>query len=309
MVRLTPSCALLALSALPAVAAGPLAFFHTTSQAVVRAGLRSVFRFNETQIDRFLAAGDAPLEPHPYAFDLTDANYETILATGTEDNPFAPPLSEEDVWVITVHGPDPISKVFLKRMDEVAAHNSSQAGGSLAPNVHFARLSYARETILPTRLWLWRTPVIVIGTNRMRTLRFLRPGNVRPDAETLSEVLSKPDVWKQVEPWTGALAPGGRFEDRLHRLAKIWAKVHRESAKVPKFVLLALSGFIMNFVISWFHKDDGAKQARFQAQVDKAREELAAKAVVDEAAAAPVPTSAATPTTGNPAKKRASRRT
>ncbi|BGP44498.1 hypothetical protein JCM10450v2_000312 [Rhodotorula kratochvilovae] len=305
MVRLTASCALLALSALPAVTAGPLSFFQTTSQAVVRAGLRNVLRFNETQIDRILATEETPLEPHPYAFDLTDANYETVLATGTENNPFATPLSDDDVWVVTVHGPDPISKHFLKGMDEVALHNSSQAGGTLAPSIHFARLSYARETILPTRWWLWRTPVIVIGTNRMRTLRFLRPGNVRPDAETLSEVLSKPDTWKQIEPWTGGLAPGGRFEDRLHRLAKIWAKIHRESAKVPKFVLLALSGFIMNFVISWFHKDDGAKQAKFQAQLDRAREEQAAKAAAEKAAAAPAPAPA---TTATPSKKRANKR-
>lgn len=41
------------------------------------------------------------------AVDLTDDNYETVLATGTTDNPFAPTLPEDDVWVITVFGPDP----------------------------------------------------------------------------------------------------------------------------------------------------------------------------------------------------------
>lgn len=155
----------------------------------------------------------------------------------------------------------------------------------------------------------------------MRTLRFVRPGNVRPNVESLSELLSKPDLWKQVEVWEGRLAPGGSLcvarslpppllrharelthrvcsEDRLHRLAKIWAKIHRESSKVPKFALLALSGFIMNFVVSWvrcpsltlarsrtrrltlsarqFHKDDDKKQARFMEQVEKAREDQAA---------------------------------
>lgn len=46
--------------------------------------------------------------------------------------------------------------MFLAGMDEVATHNSSAAGGSLPAHMHFARLNYARETILPTRWWLWR---------------------------------------------------------------------------------------------------------------------------------------------------------
>ncbi|TNY21644.1 hypothetical protein DMC30DRAFT_415814 [Rhodotorula diobovata] len=309
MVRLSASCALLALSALPLASAGPLGFFQDASNKVVRGGLRNILRLNETQIDRILATEDTPLEPHPFAFDLTDDNYETLLATGTEDNPFAPPLPREDVWVVTVHGPDPVSKMFLAGMDEVATHNSSAAGGSLPAHMHFARLNYARETILPTRWWLWRTPVIVLGTNRMRTLRFVRPGNVRPNVESLSELLSKPDLWKQVEVWEGRLAPGGSFEDRLHRLAKIWAKIHRESSKVPKFALLALSGFIMNFVVSWFHKDDDKKQARFMEQVEKAREDQAAAtwAAAKETTTAPAPASAPAAST-TPAKKRASKR-
>ncbi|GAA5837201.1 hypothetical protein JCM9279_005614 [Rhodotorula babjevae] len=306
MVRLSASCALLALSAIPLASAGPLSFFQETSHAVVRSGLRNILRLNETQIDRILATDETPLEPHPFAFDLTDENYETVLGTATLDNPFASPLPREDVWVITVHGPDPVSKVFLKGMDEVATYNSSAAGGSLPANMRFARLGYARETILPTRWWLWRTPVIVIGTNRMRTLRFIRPGNVRPNVEALSDMLSKPALWQQVDVWEGKLAPGGSFEDRLHRVAKIWAKIHRESAKVPKFALLAVSGFIMNFVVSWFHKDDDKKQAQFKEKVEKARlEQASAEAATTETPTVAVPKAQAA---ASPAQRRSSRR-
>lgn len=51
--------------------------------------------------------------------------------------------------------------------------------------------------------------MIVIGTDGMRTLRFLQPGHVRPDVEELVELFSKPQVWQQLPPWTGMLAPGG----------------------------------------------------------------------------------------------------
>ncbi|GAA5997264.1 uncharacterized protein JCM10292_000136 [Rhodotorula paludigena] len=291
MVRLSAPCALLALSALPGTLAGPLQLFQDGSNAVIRAGMRNILRLNETTIDRLLANEETPLEPHPYAFDLTDDNYEVVLATGTEDNPFATPLSEDDIWVVTVHGPDAVSKIFLKGMDEVATHNSSKAGGVLPSNMHFARLSYARETILPTRWWLWRTPVIVIGTNRLRELRFLQPGNVRPESETLSELLSKPEVWKTVPVWEGALAPGGSFEERLARLAVHWAKLHKASSKVPKFALLALSGFLMNFVVGWFHKDDAKLQAEFRARIAKEADTAAsttpATATTSATAAAP----------------------
>lgn len=83
-------------------------------------------------------------------------------------------------------------------------------------------------------------------------------------------------------------------EPQLARASKIWAKIHSSSAKLPSFVLLAISGFIMNFVVAWvrdlplasnfpprpkavrqdltrssctqFHKDDAKRQAEFKAR-------------------------------------------
>lgn len=43
----------------------------------------------------------------------------------------------------------------------------------------------------------------------------------------------------------------GRSEPHLIRVSKIWARIHNTSAKLPSVFLLALSGFTMNFVVSW----------------------------------------------------------
>lgn len=107
--------------------------------------------------------------------DLTDDNWETVLGTATYGNPYAAPVGRDDVWIVTVHGNDPFvrlsrskrslaellssrsaSKVFVEAMDDVAAYNSSDAGGTLPANMRFARLSYARETIPTTKWWIWK---------------------------------------------------------------------------------------------------------------------------------------------------------
>ncbi|BGP52630.1 hypothetical protein JCM8202_004840 [Rhodotorula sphaerocarpa] len=276
MVRLGSSLALLAASALPLAQAGPISALYSTGDSVVRYGLRNFLRLNETQIDRVLRNENTPIDPHPFARDLTDEDYETILATGT-DNAFAPVLPSDDVWVITVFGTDPVSKPCLEAMNNVSLRHSHEAGGSLPAKLHFARLNYARETVLTTRFWLWRTPVIVIGTDGMRTLRFLQPGHVRPDVEELVELFSKPQVWQQLPPWTGMLAPGGFLEPYILRLALIWARIHKVSSKLPSMVLLAFSGFIMNFAVSWFHKNDDQLQKNFAKRAAEERNKKAAE--------------------------------
>lgn len=81
----------------------------------VRFAVRAARTKARRDADSFLRGGG------DRAVDLTDDNYETVLATGTTDNPFAPTLPEDDVWVITVFGPDP-SVHF--RLDEVSAFPS-----------------------------------------------------------------------------------------------------------------------------------------------------------------------------------------
>lgn len=45
---------------------------------------------------------------------------------------------------------------MMNATDGVAMYNSSDAGGTLPSSMKFARMDYGTETILPTRLWLWK---------------------------------------------------------------------------------------------------------------------------------------------------------
>ncbi|GAA5877353.1 hypothetical protein JCM16303_006252 [Sporobolomyces ruberrimus] len=256
----------------------PLGIISSAGEGVVRFGLRNVLRLNETSIDAILNRGESPLEPHPYALDLTDDNWETAFATGTTDNAFASPLPADTVWVVNVHGPDPVSRAYTEALDFVARHNSSMAGGTLPKNVRFARISYNQETILTTRWWLWRPPVIVIATNNTRDLRFIQPTLLRPSAESFAELMSKPEIWEPVPVWRGSLGPDGKFEYAVAKLSNIWSRWHRATSKIPNVVLLGISGFIMNIFLTWLHSGDAAKKAKAAERAAKAKlEETGAK--------------------------------
>jgi hypothetical protein len=45
---------------------------------------------------------------------------------------------------------------MARPFDAVANDNSSFAGGSLPASMRFARISYEKETVLTTRLWIWK---------------------------------------------------------------------------------------------------------------------------------------------------------
>lgn len=71
-------------------------------------------------------------------YDLTDANYETILRTGS-DNPLSSViLPVSTIWVITVYGQDGISPMFVNASDSIAT-DASRYGQTLSKNMKFAR--------------------------------------------------------------------------------------------------------------------------------------------------------------------------
>ncbi|GAA5899403.1 uncharacterized protein JCM6883_005209 [Sporobolomyces salmoneus] len=273
------SLGLIALTSATCVsAATPLGVISAAGEGVVRFGLRNILRLNETSIEMILNRGERPLEPHPYAIDLTDENWYTALATGTPDNAYAPPLPDDTIWVVNVYGPDGVSKAYTEALDFVARHNSSEAGGKLPKQVKFARLSYNQETVLATRWWLWRPPVIVIATNKTRDLRFIQPTLLRPSAESFAELLSKPEIWEVLPVWKGSLAPGGKYEYLVAKLADAWSRWHKATSKIPNVVLLGFSGFIMNIFLTWLHSNDGKKKTKEAKKAVKAKvEETGAK--------------------------------
>lgn len=56
---------------------------------------------------------------------------------------------------------------------------------------------------------VYSVPVVIIATDNFKTIRFLRPGMIRPNVQDLSALLSEPDVWKNAPVWESSYAPGG----------------------------------------------------------------------------------------------------
>lgn len=46
--------------------------------------------------------------------------------------------------------------MMMNASNGVAMFNSSESGGTLPSSMKFARINYATETILTTRMWLWK---------------------------------------------------------------------------------------------------------------------------------------------------------
>lgn len=288
MVRLL---SVVAFAALPVLSlAGPLEQLTALQEAgnsIARKVLSTVFRFNDTQVERVMTT-KAALPPHDFAVDITDKNWESVLSTGT-DNPFDPPLPEDTVWVISVYGADQISKLFMTASDAVAQFNSSGAGGTLPKNLRFGRINYATETVLPTRWWMWKVPVLVIGTNGMKDLRFFKIGQVVPFHGPMSQLLANANRYETMPVWASSFGPRGEREWILIPIANGWAKYHEYMSKIPNFVLLMLSGVVMNVVVGWFHKDkpattvpvptDDERRAVIRARLAKEKVEVAQAAV------------------------------
>ncbi|KAM0747490.1 hypothetical protein T439DRAFT_328729 [Meredithblackwellia eburnea MCA 4105] len=292
MVRLAR---LAALMALPVASLAQFGALQDMGNSVARKVLMSVFRMNETQVERILET-NTTLPTHPYAVDLTDKNWEAVLRTGT-DNPLENPLPDDTVWAVLVHAQDQISKLFVEAFNEVATHNSSASGGSLPPNIKFARLNYGSETILTTRWWLWKVPVLVISTKNQRHLRFFKQGQLPPFQIPIARLLSERETWENWPIWTGSLAPGGSREWMLIPIAEYWALFHSKMSKIPNFVLLMLSGVLMNFVLGWFHTEK-PKQATMNPVTpnEERRAQIKAKIAKEKAEASGLGTSTSAPT-------------
>ncbi|SGY37763.1 BQ5605_C003g01884 [Microbotryum silenes-dioicae] len=228
-----------------------------TSRGAIKGVLTGVFGMNATAVDKVFTNEKKGLPKHPYALDLTDENYDTVFSTGTY-TPYSRDLSEDTVWVVHVHGPDPISRKLGEAFDQVALVNSSQAGGELPSNMRFARLDYNEETFLTTLWWMWKPPVVVIfnlnTTTHQIDYRFFSSRMLIPHAVPLSNLLNNRTTWETVPTWNGILSPHGLLGSVVPHVARGWTYYHHTVRRVPNFILLMISGFVMNFVVAWFHQ-------------------------------------------------------
>jgi hypothetical protein len=147
-------------------------------------------------------------------------------------------------------------------------------------------------------------PYYVLATDRARTLRFFRAGQMNVDADVLHAFLRE-QAYLGTPPWSSAFAPGGEREWALERFARASEWVYDRVVLVPRWLFMLVTGTLGTALIQLFHRGEAPdakaveeKRRRLlagQAQA-KAREEAAALKAKQEADAAAVKAS--------PAKKR-----
>ncbi|KAJ6560308.1 hypothetical protein B0H19DRAFT_945759 [Mycena capillaripes] len=210
---------------------------------------------------------------------ITDNNYFDMVV----NEPMSEEEEEKRVWCIVVSSTssrqEGISKFIDNAFDD--AYNETLIAGDL-PHVRFARIDYLNVTYVTTKWSLWTAPTIVILKDRGQTLRFYRAGQLRVAHGALREFLMR-EGWVATPPWSGAFAPGGSREFVLEYFAIWMTKMYLVVVRVPRWILLLISGSIASFAINLFH-GFGRK-----APPPKA----AARPPTDATAAAPAPAPAA----------------
>lgn len=173
--------------------------------------------------------------------------------------------------------------------DDTATHNSSEAGGTLPKNMRFARINYGTETVLPTRLWLWkyvnsrcvlfkklirvskkgpgdghrdqqppRPPLLQDRTDCAVPQAHVRAVGERGALEVHAGLEWEFCAWRQSVRlrWESSRDPqlirrALRSAWMLEPISNAWATYHKYMSKIPSFVLLMVSGMMMNFVVGF----------------------------------------------------------
>ncbi|KAK4702222.1 hypothetical protein P7C70_g4002, partial [Phenoliferia sp. Uapishka_3] len=244
---------MVALVALPASSLAQFAFLQDAGNSAIRKVLSTVLRFNSTQVDRVLTT--PKVEAHPYAVDLTDQNWETLLRTGSDD-PFGASLPDDTIWCVSVYGQD---QWHPSTSDEIRQDGLRDGDNLTDPlvDVEVRRLpQYAPPVVTLTPSFSEiRAPIMVIGTNGMKDLRFFRIGQIAPFLGPMSDLLQNQERWETMPIWRSGISPGGSKEWIIIPLANAWAIYHKYMSQIPSFVLLIVSGMMMNFVVGIFHKE------------------------------------------------------
>ncbi|KAK0461642.1 uncharacterized protein EV420DRAFT_1526403 [Desarmillaria tabescens] len=181
---------------------------------------------------------------------ITDDNYEEMIVKEelTEEE------EAERVWALLISASasrqDGISKFVDDAFDE--AYNQTLLAEDL-PNVRWGRIDYFNVTYITTKWGVWQAPFIVILTDRGQTLRFYRAQNLRLRDGALHDFL-KAEAWKVTPPWKTAYAPGGEREYIVDFVATWMTKIYNVTVRLPRFILLLLSGTAGSLVIGLMHR-------------------------------------------------------
>ncbi|KAK0499569.1 hypothetical protein EDD18DRAFT_1308009 [Armillaria luteobubalina] len=182
---------------------------------------------------------------------ITDDNYEEIIVNEelTEEE------EEERIWALLISASasrqDGISKFVDEAFDD--AYNQTLFAEDL-PNVRWGRIDYFNVTYITTKWGVWQAPFIVVLTDRGQSLRFYRAQNIRLRDGAFRDFL-KAEAWKNTPTWKTAYAPGGEREYIMDFFATWMAKIYNVTVRLPRFVLLILSGTAGSLVIGLMHRN------------------------------------------------------
>ncbi|PBK93860.1 hypothetical protein ARMGADRAFT_1079355 [Armillaria gallica] len=200
---------------------------------------------------------------------ITDDNYEEVIV----NEELTEVEEEERIWallmfvttlfipvyVLTVY---PYSSASASRQDGISkfvdeafddAYNQTLVAEDL-PNVRWGRIDYFNVTYITTKWGVWQAPFIVILTDRGQNLRFYRAQNIRLRDGAFCDFL-KAEAWKNTPPWKTAYAPGGEREYIMDFFATWMTKIYNVTVRLPRFVLLILSGTAGSLVIGLMHRN------------------------------------------------------
>jgi len=181
---------------------------------------------------------------------ITDENYEDLIV-----NESLTEQEEKDrVWflIITVARGQTggLSEIVDSRFD--SAYNETVVQDDLS-NVRWGRIDYLDVTVLTTKWAIWQGPRLMVITDRGRTLRFFNPNNAR-SADMIRGWL-RDELWRDYEPWSSSYAPGGNREWIMEYFALVLSKYHSGVSRIPKWLLLMLSGSAGSILLGLFHKN------------------------------------------------------
>ncbi|KAI0722677.1 hypothetical protein C8Q76DRAFT_782865 [Earliella scabrosa] len=229
---------------------------------------------------------------------ITDENYEEMIVNEWfKDEQEA----KDRVWIliisVTASQNNAISKVVDQSFDE--AYNRTVIAGDL-PNVRWGRIDYMSVTYLTTKWAVWTGPWIVVATNRGQDLRFYKATGIRLTPELIRELLTE-EIWRNSDPWRSNFGPGGKREFVLHYFAFALMKVYNVVNRMPRFVLMIVSGAVASFVMRLLHRAPPTPPAGANAQAPTASS-VSAKSETGTGASVTSAASSST-ATSSPSKK------
>ncbi|TFK55412.1 hypothetical protein OE88DRAFT_1672021 [Heliocybe sulcata] len=189
---------------------------------------------------------------------ITDANYEEMVV----NEELMPEEEEERAWFIVVTVTSGQSEGLSKYVDQAfdTAFNETQIENDL-PNIRWGRIDYLNVTGVTTRWNVWQAPLYVLATNHGQTLRFYKPRHLRPHAPTIrSFLLTK--TYLSTPPWSSPFAPGGPRAWVLDYLAVVLTKIYDVMVRIPRWLLVIVTGASGSVVLNLFHRKPKAPAAQ-----------------------------------------------